>query len=75
MEASRLASHAERALTILEGNRSAEAPEVPARLVEEIADIQDQNQFDDDRSSPRKAIRTLVEQHARAIDLKESSSQ
>lgn len=74
MEASRPASPAERALAILEGNRSSDAPEVPKRLIEEIADIQEQNQYDDDRSSPRKALRTLVEQHARAMALKGSSS-
>lgn len=74
MEASRAASPAERTLVILEANRSSDAPEVPKRLIEEVAEIQEQNQFDDDRSSPRRTIRTLIEQHARAIELKEPPS-
>lgn len=65
---------AERVLKILEGNRQQIHRDVPEDLLAEIADIEEQYQFDDNRSEPRRAIRDLVEHYARSLALQETQS-
>lgn len=60
-------------LAILEKNRADNAADVPPDLLTEIAEIQQQNQFDDDRKKTLKAMREIVEQYAKSITLKESA--
>jgi len=69
-----LVGPAERVMKILEANRQQIHPDVPEDLLAEIAEIQEQYQFDDDRNDPRRAIRSLVDRHARSMALKELQS-
>lgn len=68
------ADPAARLLAILERNREKLESEIPADLLGEIAEIQQQSQFDDDRGKTRKEIRKLVEQYAKQMALKEPQS-
>jgi|GEM_PF-2746930 len=65
---------AERVREILEENRKRMHPDVPTDMLAEIAAIEEQNQFDDDRAQPRREIRELVDRYARARALEESQS-
>jgi hypothetical protein len=47
--------------------------ELPEELLLEIAEIEEQNQFDDNRSKAQKAIRDAVEAAGKAIRLGEVS--
>lgn len=60
-------------LEILEKNRVKDAADVSPDLLAEIAELQQQNQFDDDRKKVIKAMRKIVEQYAKGIALKENS--
>lgn len=60
-------------LEILEKNRVKDAVNVPSALLAEVAEIQQQSQFDDDRRKVIKAMREMVEQYAKGIGLKENS--
>lgn len=60
-------------LEILEKNRVKDAADVPPALLAEVAELQQQSQFDDDRKKVIKAMREIVEQHAKGIALKENS--
>lgn len=60
-------------LEILEKNRVKDAADVPPDLLAEVAELQQQSQFDDDRKKVIKAMREIVEQYAKGIALKESS--
>lgn len=62
-----------RLLEILEKNRVSEAAYVPADLLVEIAALQQQNQFDDDRKQVRKEMREIVDHFAKSQALKESA--
>jgi hypothetical protein len=66
---------AETLLRILEKNRADHCSSVPADLLADIAELQQQNQFDDDRRKTQKAIREIVEQYAKQIALKEGSQE
>lgn len=68
------ADPAARTLKVLEATRQAEHPGLPAALLAEIATIEEQNQFDDDRSKARRAIRDLIDQYARSAALTEGGS-
>ena len=61
-------------LGILERHRGDDAPDVPADLLAAVADIEQQNQFDDDRRKAQKAIREIVGHHAQGLALKEAGS-
>lgn len=65
---------AARLLAILKRNREKLEAELPPALLSEIAELQQQNQFDDDRGKTRKAMREVVEHHARQVALEESHS-
>ncbi len=60
-------------LEILEKNRVKDAADVPPALLAEIAELQQQSQFDDDRKKVIKAMREIVEQYAKGIALKGNS--
>jgi hypothetical protein len=60
-------------LEILEKNRVKDAGDVPPALLAEVAELQQQSQFDDDRKKVIKAMREIVEQYARGIALKGTS--
>jgi predicted transcriptional regulator len=60
-------------LEILEKNRVKDAAGVPPALLVEIAELQQQSQFDDDRKKVIKTMREIVEQYAKGIALKENS--
>lgn len=60
-------------LEILEKNRVKDAADVPPALLAEVAELQQQSQFDDDRKKVIKAMRAIVEQYAKGIALKENS--
>ena len=60
-------------LEILEKNRVKDAADIPPTLLAEVAELQQQSQFDDDRKKVIKAIREIVEQYAKGIALKENS--
>jgi predicted transcriptional regulator len=60
-------------LEILEKNRARDTVDVPPELLAEIAELQQQNQFDEDRKKVVKAMREIVEQYAKGIALKENS--
>jgi hypothetical protein len=62
-----------RLLEILEKNRTSNAADVPVDLLGEIAAIQQQNQFDDDRKQVRKEMRAIVEYYAKSQALKETT--
>lgn len=58
---------------ILLRNREALGVEIPEELLLEIAEIEEQNQFDDDRRKAREAIREIVVAAGRQIRLDEVS--
>lgn len=58
---------ATRFLGILEKNRKKVAPGLPSDLLAEIAQIEEENQFDDDRKKARQNLRESVEHAARSI--------
>jgi predicted transcriptional regulator len=60
-------------LEILEKNRVKDAADVPPALLAEVAELQQQSQFDDDRKKVIKAMREIVEQYTKGIALKENS--
>lgn len=60
-------------LEILEKNRVKDAADVPPALLAEIAELQQQSQFDDDRKKVIKDMREIVEQYAKGIALKGNS--
>lgn len=60
-------------LEILEKNRAKKAADVPPALLAEVAELQQQSQFDDDRKKVIRTIREIVEQYAKGIALKENS--
>lgn len=60
-------------LEILEKNRVKDAADVPPALLAEIAELQQQSQFDDDRKRVIKDMREIVEQYAKGIALKGNS--
>lgn len=62
-----------RLLEILEKNRVSDAADIPTDLLGEIAAIQQQNQFDDDRKQVRKEMRAIVEHYAKSQALKETT--
>lgn len=63
-----------RLMTILKRNREKLEASLPPALLSEIAELQQQNQFDDDRGKTRKAMREVVEHHAKQVALQESHS-
>lgn len=65
---------AEKLLRILERNLEILEVDMPDDLLFEIAKLQQQNQFDDDRSKTRKAMRDLIEHHAKQVALQETKS-
>jgi hypothetical protein len=64
---------AERLKGILLGNREAFGNGLPEDVLIEIAEIEEQNQFDDDRASTQKAIRDLISAAAKSLRLAEAS--
>jgi len=56
---------------ILERNRQKLAAELPPDLLMEIAEIEEQNQFDDDRKKARQNLRDAVGHAARSLRLDE----
>jgi hypothetical protein len=66
---------AERFREILERNRAEVAPDLPRELLEEMADVEEQNQFDDDRKPTRNALRASVENALRQLNLEEAKNQ
>jgi hypothetical protein len=62
-----------RLLEILERNRQKVAPELPSDLLKEIAEIEEDNQFDDDRKKARQNLREAVSNAARSIRLTEDT--
>jgi hypothetical protein len=58
---------------ILERNRKKIAPDLPRDLLTEIAEIEEQNQFDDDRKNARQNLREAVGHAAKAIRLGEAA--
>src|SRR4051812_31039282 len=52
---------------ILERNRQKIAPDLPRDLLVEIADIEEQNQFDDDRKKARQNVRDAVGYAAKSL--------
>lgn len=62
---------AARLTEILERNRRQIAPDLPADLLLEIAEIEEQNQFDDDRKKARQNLREAVSGVARSVRLEE----
>jgi hypothetical protein len=65
---------AERLKEILERNRQRVAPDFPAELLDEIADIEEQNQFDDDRKKARQNLRIAIDTAAKTLRLDEGDS-
>ena len=54
---------------ILERNRARTAPDLPSDLLAEMAEIEEQNQFDDDRRDARQALREAVANALRKADI------
>jgi hypothetical protein len=54
---------------ILERNRADVAPDFPQELLAEIAQIEEQNQFDDDRRPAKQRIREAVANAMRTAEL------
>ena len=59
---------------ILERNRSTVAPDLPEELLAEIAQIEEQYQFDSDRRQARQGIRKAVENALRNAELEGEGS-
>lgn len=65
------ADQAQRLKQILLRNREKMGADLPEDLLLEIAEIQEQNQFDDDRSKTQKAIREAVVAAGKSLRLDE----
>ena len=52
---------------VLLRHRATLGPNVPEKVIEDIAEIETDNQFDDDRGKVQKELRLIIDQTAAAI--------
>ena len=68
-----LPSPSQRLCEILERNRETHSPELPAELVATLAEIEERDQFDDDRQRAKSDIREVIADAAKLASHEESS--